>query len=151
LLDQVGVSLVALANPAEMASLQTALSRYLNEVSGCYWGVVSDTVANPSDLPDAFQASVRNLELCIKLGRQSVMLDERDLSLYSALFAHASQDHLDGLLRSSLLALYQPGDARSTELAKTLLAYLDHGYNARLAAGMLQIHINTFRQRLESI
>ncbi|AEC19840.1 hypothetical protein PT7_1300 [Pusillimonas sp. T7-7] len=151
LLDQVGVSLVALANPAAMASFQTALSRYLNEVSGCYWGVVSDTVASPSDLPDAFQASVRNLELCIKLGRQSVMLGERDLSLYSALFAHASKDHLDGLLRSSLHALYQPGDARSMELARTLLAYLDHGYNARLASGMMHIHINTFRQRLESI
>ncbi|NYT85863.1 helix-turn-helix domain-containing protein [Pollutimonas harenae] len=151
LLDHVGEALVALAHPAALPGLQTMLSRYLSEMNGRYWAVVSDPVLDPAGLPEAFQASVRNLDLCIKLGRDGAVLQERDLSLYASLFAAASQQDLDSLLRSSLRTLYRPGDARSMVLARTLLAYLDHGHNARLAADMLQIHINTFRQRLEAI
>ena len=151
LLDQVGVSLIALGNLGAMDRLQEAVSRLLHELKGRYWGIVSEDVANPIDLPDKFEASVRNLKLSMMLGRNNTILHSRELSLYSSLFAPESQAHLEGVIRSTLQGLYQPDDGRSVELAKTLLTYLEHGHNAKLAAELLNIHINTFRQRLDAI
>ncbi len=151
LIDEVGASLVLLANTDTAAALQSALSRFFSEVNGHYWGVVSESAASPSELPRAFQASLRGLDLLEALGRGSGILHERDLALYTSLFAHAPGGHLDGFLHASLGALFHAGDGRKIELGRTLLAYLDNGYNARIASAELRIHVNTFRQRLESI
>lgn len=40
---------------------------------------------------------------------------------------------------------------RGTALALTLLTYMDHGHNARAAARVLGVHVNTLHNRLESI
>src|SRR5690606_4372709 len=140
-----------LANQDPAAGLHSALLRFFSEVNGHFWGVVSEPVADPSGLPEAFQTGTRGLDLMAALGRDKTILHARDLALYSPLLAGAPGQHLDGFLRTSLEGLFDPRDARRIELARTLLAYLDNSYNARLAASAMAIHINTFRQRLESI
>ncbi|MDS1141788.1 GAF domain-containing protein [Pusillimonas sp. SM2304] len=151
LIDEVGESLLVLSSQDPAAGLQSTLLRFFSEFNGHFWGVVSEPVGDPASLPEAFQAGTRCLDLMAALGRDRAMLHVRDLLLYSPLLAGAPGPHLDGFLRTSLEGLFDPRDARRVELARTLLAYLDNSYNARLAASAMAIHINTFRQRLESI
>lgn len=47
--------------------------------------------------------------------------------------------------------LRRADQARGTTLVKTLLTYMDHGHNARAAARILGVHVNTLHNRLETI
>ncbi len=47
--------------------------------------------------------------------------------------------------------LRRADQARGTALVATLLTYMDHGHNARAAARVLSVHVNTLHNRLETI
>ena len=47
--------------------------------------------------------------------------------------------------------LFKADQTRGTSLALTLLTYMDHGHNARAAARVLGVHVNTLHNRLETI
>ena len=57
------------------------------------------------------------------------------------------QAYAEGLLGT----LIRADRSRGTTLARTLLTYMDHGHNARAAARVLGVHVNTLHNRLETI
>lgn len=114
-------------------------------------GVISKPVQQVTALPACYQSMLRCLSTLNALGRTGSIFLERELALYAFLFEDRSTEDIEAFLSSTLGKLYQEGKQRKAELARTLLSYLDHGHNARAAASEQNIHINTFRQRLESI
>ncbi len=151
LFDEVGDTLVFVINQASIGTLQEVLLRYFTERRLAYTGIISEPVSDPSRLPLSFQSASNCLRFLNMLERRGAIFHEREMSMYSFLFGKMDPAEIDVYLQSVLSPLYQAGDARKIELGRTLLAYLDHGYNARNAAKAMGIHINTFRQRLDTL
>jgi putative methionine-R-sulfoxide reductase with GAF domain len=151
LFGEVGESVLALVNEGSLNGLLGAVRQCFSGYRGEFTGVVSRRVALPAELVQAFETAGRCLRFLHALGRKNAIFNERELALYSSLLENPSTQNIDEFLASVLGGLYRDGGPRKIELAKTLLAYLDHGHNARAAAEALDVHINTFRQRLESI
>jgi hypothetical protein len=152
LFDEIDGALVFVASSANKADLRQTVLRFFSEnKSEVVTGVVSKPVAHASDIPAIYQTLSRCLAVLPALGRTGSIFNESELSLYSMLFAGKSREEIDAFLASVLGKLYPGTDARKVELCKTLLTFLDAGHNARSAALEINIHINTFRQRLDSI
>jgi len=149
---ELGDSLVFLCNQKSAPQLLRVLpSLVAGPLRQGMTGVVSDPVPASSDLPRAYERLGHCLAFLRVLERTGKLFQERELSLYSALFRSHDAHAIQAYLASSLGPLYPDRDARRAELARTLLTYLDCGHNARMAAGLLDVHVNTIRQRLDAI
>ena len=151
LFDEVGDALAFVVNQISLAALQESLTRYFVERRLDFTGVVSEPTADPSRIPVSYQSASNCLRFLGVLERRGEIFRERELGMYSFLFGRLDPLEIDAYLQSVLGPLYQACDPRKVELGRSLLAYLDHGYNARTAARALDIHINTFRQRLDGL
>lgn len=151
LFDEVGGVLTFVVNEAAAQTLQELLLRYFADRRLSFTGIVSNPVTDSARLPDSFQSASHCLRFLDVLERRDAIFHERDMSMYSFLFEKLDTREIDEYLHSILGPLYEPGVDRKAELGRTLLAYLDHGYSAGMAAKALDIHINTFRQRLDAL
>ncbi|NYT36909.1 GAF domain-containing protein [Allopusillimonas soli] len=149
LCDEDGVNVCVLVNLADAPRVRHALEAGMAEAQYACAGVISLPVHDARALPDARRRCEACLDLLDALGRGQIVADEQSLALYTPLLAGANAPAAEDLLAATLGPLYRPGHARSQQLARTLLAYLDHGYNASAAAKSLGLHLNTLRQRLE--
>ncbi len=144
--------LVFFCHAQSASALRQALELFfLKQLRVPLTGVISVPVGSPAELPRVYDTVRRCLKFLKLLNRSGCLFLQQELSLYSVLFDKQSNDDIRVFLASTLGDLYCDGEARKIELAQTLLAYLDHDHNARVAAGSLGIHINTFRQRLAAI
>lgn len=58
---------------------------------------------------------------------------------------------LQAFVNDAIGPLRRADAARGTALCTTLLTYIEHGHNARAAAKVMGVHVNTLHNRLESI
>ena len=73
------------------------------------------------------------------------------MSMYALLFADKRGDAIGAFVDATIGRLLEYDDANGSQLAHTLLAYLDSGRSLQKAADQLGIHVNTMRQRLDRI
>ncbi len=145
-------SVVMLINHADVPQLQADLSTLLfaelnlsgvASLSGPHLGLPS--------LAQAYGHVKRSIRLLHGLKRNKCVVQESALRMYAVLFQHQSAEELDAFFEAMVGSLVAHDAKRNTQLAHTLLAYLDHMQNARATAKYLQIHVNTLHNRLESI
>lgn len=152
LIDEIDGVLVMIGTAGNSRQTKEAITRFFAEhTREKIQGVISEPVARLSSFPACNDGLRKCLALLPMLGSAGAIFDESELSLYSILFKDKSRSDVNAFLSSALGRLFTEGDARKVELAKTLLCYLDQGHNAKAAAIILGIHINTFRQRLDLI
>jgi GAF domain-containing protein len=113
--------------------------------------VVSQWVKRASDLPRMYQSLKRCVGLTRNLDRKGSVSLESELSPYALLFERQGREDVEVFLKSAVGKLLDYDRKRNSSLAETLLCYLDNGHNARRTAAKLGIHVNTLRQRFETI
>ena len=113
--------------------------------------VRSKGFTNPGEFPGAYRAADRSLKLMQALGWAGTIGTEANLSIYATLFSDETSEDLDAFVQSTIGPLLSHDRNKSTNLAETMLLYLDNGYNVRETAKALRIHDNTLRQRLETV
>lgn len=121
------------------------------DIGATYRGVVSRPASVPGELPALYAAIKRALAVLGRLGVRGQLISQNELALYSTLFETHDLDSLGQFLEASIGPVLSYDRKRGTELAATLLCYLDCNQNAKLAAQRLDLHVNTVRQRLTSI
>jgi len=104
-----------------------------------------------TEFPEAYVAARRCLDLMRVLGWQGMIGVEENLAVYAMMFSERSREDLDAYIQGTIGPLLAHDQKRNTNLAETLLCFLDNGHNARIAASVLRIHENTLRQRIETI
>ena len=114
-------------------------------------GVVSQRVKRATDLPRAYQSLKRCVGLLRALDRKGSVALEEELSPYALLFEKQGSEEVEGFLRATVGKLLDYDRKRNCTLAETILSYLDNGHNARRTAAALGVHVNTLRQRFETI
>jgi DNA-binding PucR family transcriptional regulator len=121
------------------------------ELGAAYRGVLSRPAQSVAELPALYASLRRALAILGRLGMCGRILHQNELALYSVLFETQDSASLNTFLESTIGAIVIQDRKRGSELAATLLAYLDNHQNAKSTASRLGIHVNTVRQRLASV
>lgn len=152
LCEEIERHLVFLSGMRSVEEMRSTVQHFLSrEIRETITGVVSAPVTDPATLPSVYKATTKCLASLKILGRGGSIFHQQELSLYAVLFDSQNTQNIEAFLSYAMGKLYTGDKNREGELARTLLAYLDHGHNASAAAKELGIHVNTFRQRLGAI
>ena len=147
--DEIDGLLVVLGGMASPEPLCEALRS--NAKSLPITAVVSPPVKRVADLPRVYQSLKRCLGLMRSLDRAGSVSLESELSPYALLFEKQGYEDVEGFLKATIGKLLDYDRKRNCSLAETILCYLDSSHNARRTAAKLGIHVNTLRQRFETI
>lgn len=152
LLTEIDDRIVALVNRDDATALRAELETIVfAELGVDGLASVSAPLDGAADLPDAYDAARRAIELSRKLGRINRVAYEPELSLYAILFREHGAAALSRMIEATLGPLLDYDRSRGAALADTMLAFLDNGRNARAAARRLGVHVNTIHNRVETI
>lgn len=144
--------IVMVTNQAGGHTLEDELHTFLfEELSIPGVATLSGPHATLPGLAQAYHHLKRAIGLLHALRRKNCVVHESSLRMYAVLFQHQSADELEATIDSVIGRLTEYDAKRNTQLADTLHAYLDNTQNARVTAGVLQIHANTLHNRLETI
>lgn len=113
--------------------------------------VISGPICSPSGVPASYQALGRCLNLMLGIGQQGRVVFEKSLSIYALLFNDQDGDAIDLFVRSTIGVLIDYDARRGSQLSATLLTFFDNGRSLQKTADQLGIHVNTVRQRLDTI
>lgn len=152
LMEECDGLIVAIMADASFAQVRQMVDTHLlNDPKLKMIGVSSGVLNRVDELPRGFGALKRGLDILRILGRQGEIVAESSLAMYGLLFEQRQAGEVAAFIEHTAGPLLAHDAKRKSELAPTLLAYLESAYNAKLTADSLGIHINTLRQRLESI
>jgi sugar diacid utilization regulator len=152
LLEEFEGFIVAICDAASFEPLEAALRDTLVADERLQTlGVVSAALPTVDGLPACHRSLKRGIDILRALGRSKEMVAEATLSMYALLFEQAQVADVSGFIDATVGRLAAYDRRRNTDLAGTLLAYLEHAQNPTPTADQLQIHVNTLRQRLDTI
>lgn len=143
--------IVILLPEAEAAGAADKLQHALDADEAFANIAYSPAIAKASGLPDAYALCVKSLKLAALLGERASSHSTARLGVYALLFDGQRSEELQQFVKNTIGPLIARTRATGTDLANTLLVYLDNSCNVRRTADQLGIHDNTLRQRLESI
>lgn len=152
LVGQYDGDLLVLVNAEDQEQAGTAIQRALSgRCSGAVTVAYGAAVCSPTEVPEASAVARRCVRVLLTLGRSGVVQSEESLGPYALLFSDHGRARLDAYVRRAIGALLDHDEQRETDLAGTLLEYLDLGCDAKAASARLYIHPNTMRQRLRTV
>ncbi|OWT80310.1 MULTISPECIES: helix-turn-helix domain-containing protein [unclassified Achromobacter] len=151
-LDELDGVLTVVCGAAQAQALRSAVEDQARRAAGgAYCGVLSRPAHSPAELPGLYTALRRALAVVSRLGMRGRIVAQNEMAVYSILFETQDGASLAQFLDAAIGPLVEHDRKRGTELATTLLAYLDNRQNASVTATHLGIHVNTMRQRLASV
>ena len=135
---------------------RSAISEFLRHLSagGKEWkagGIVSDPFPDLSETSTEYGRLSRALQVVRKIRPLSRFIARSDLDFIAKLFETGDAARLSRYMEDALRPIDTKAPRQAAELKKTLLCYLESQYSIRRTADALGIHINTVRQRLDSI
>ncbi|MEP9348595.1 GAF domain-containing protein [Xanthobacter sp. KR7-225] len=143
---------VIVTNAGNPAALAGRVAEVLDEAFQTRFSIViTAPIAALDRVPAEYQALRRACGLMGTLGQKGRIVFEKTLSIYALLFDKKSDDATEQFVMSAVGPIIEHDRRRRSQLAATLLAYMDNGHSLQKAAAALGIHVNTMRQRLESI
>lgn len=86
-----------------------------------------------------------------RLGRLTRLLPEREVSLFAQLFDTAEPAQIDAFVQGRVAAINHRDPRQRAQLKATLLSYFDNQFSLARTAADMDVHVNTVRQRLESL
>jgi DNA-binding PucR family transcriptional regulator len=151
LVGQYAGDLLVLAQGDDPERLAGVLRAAVDNGTNVGTAAYATDVGSLEAIPAAYETARRCLGLHLALGRAGTVTSDGELGPYAQLFSGHDREALQAYVDRFVGPLVAHDLARSSALADTLLTYLDHGRDARTAAGALHLHANTLRQRLRTV
>jgi sugar diacid utilization regulator len=152
LLDEVDGAVVIVCATTRAQDVLKAFSAMAErDFSGPYRGILSKPIQWHGALPGVYGALRRGLSVLRRIGAKGRIIEQNQMALYSVLFESHDQESLKTFIDASIGPLVAYDQKRGTQIADTLLNYLDSNQNAKSTASNLGIHVNTVRQRLANV
>ncbi len=114
-------------------------------------GLLSDPFADLGEAAARHARLGQALRVLQRMGRLRRFLSQRDVSLFARLFEGGDPDRIAAYVRETLAPIEARDPRHKTQLKRSLLTYFDCQHNIARTAEVLGIHINTVRQRLETL
>ncbi|MBW4963387.1 helix-turn-helix domain-containing protein [Sulfitobacter sp. CW3] len=149
LVDQLGGEFLAIAKAETLGAFLSALNRQREE-----WhvgGVQSAPLSNLAGVPSLY-ASLRECTAILHAMRPlHRFLDHDEVSLFARIFEGRNAEDLSRHVVALLQPIQDHGPKQGNQLKQTMRSYFENQFNARRTADSLGIHINTVRQRLQTL
>jgi sugar diacid utilization regulator len=143
---------VVISNALDQQTLREKLEKIIFREARCKaLAVWSYPLSDQTLLPEQFRRSSRLISLLNKLGRENAVVLEPEFNIYTSFFEDLSPERIEHMIDAAVGPLVRHDEVRQTLLCRTLLAFLDHGQNAKVTAERLNVHVNTVHNRLEAI
>ena len=130
------------------ALLQTLLRRREGWQIG---GVVSDPFSDLSQAAVHYAQIERALHMLLKMNRLNRFVEHAQVNLFAKLFEAGDATRIARYVGQILSPIEERDPRQKTQLKKTLLCYIDCEHNIVRTAESLGVHVNTVRQRLDTL
>jgi hypothetical protein len=151
-LDEIDGALAIIVSTTKVQQVLTEFTAFAKrEFVDSFSGILSRPIRSPAEIPASYNVMRRGLAVLRRLGLKNQVIDQNEMALYSVLFETHDQDSLKTFIEATIGPLIAYDEKRNTQLAETLLCYMDGNQNAKTTATRMDIHVNTVRQRLSSI
>ncbi len=114
-------------------------------------GIISDAFFDLSESPKRLDRLSRALQILRNMKQLDGFILQSEINIFAKLFEAGDASRIVGYLREHLGALDATAPKQRFQLKETLLCYFDSQYSLSRTAKTLGLHVNTVRQRLESL
>ena len=129
------------------------LARLVERLSGQpgVGGLLSDPFTDLTQTAGRYSRLDQALRVLQRMGRLERFLAQRDVSLFARLFEGGDPARIAAYVRQTLAPIEARDPQQKTQLKRSLLTFFDTQHNIARTADQLGIHINTVRQRLDTL
>jgi DNA-binding PucR family transcriptional regulator len=149
LVDVVDDSYLAIGPEKSVRALVQNLLR--RKKAGEIGGVLSESFADLTQTSARYRRIVQALRVLIKMNRLNRFVEEAQVNLFAKLFETGDAQRIARYLDHILAPIEQRDPHNRTKLKQTLLCFFDNQHNIARTAERLNVHINTVRQRLDTL
>ncbi|MBX3578635.1 MAG: helix-turn-helix domain-containing protein [Rhizobiaceae bacterium] len=149
LVDLLDDSYLAVGPEAELRAFLQKL-----EKSRAGWeagGLRSEAFADLASAPQHFARIKQSLQILRKMTPLDRFVDQSEVNLFAKLFEAGDAARIQRYMDDLLAAFDAPSVRQPAQLRQTLLCYFDSQYNLSRVADVLGLHVNTVRQRLDTL
>tara|TARA_R110002020_G_scaffold6352_6_gene26779 strand:- start:11108 stop:13069 length:1962 start_codon:yes stop_codon:yes gene_type:complete len=114
-------------------------------------GILSDPFADLTAASLRYAQLSKALKVMMKMKPLDHFIAQSEINFFARIFETGDPASLARYMDQILRPIDARGPRQATELKKTLLCYLEVQYNIRRTADGLGVHINTVRQRLDTL
>ena len=130
------------------ALLQTLLRRRKDWEIG---GIVSDPFSDLTQAAVQYAQIEQALLVLRKMNRLNRFVEHSQVNLFAKLFEVGDASRIARYVEQILAPIEERDPRQKTQLKKTLLCYIDSEHNIVRTAEILGVHVNTVRQRLDTL
>lgn len=149
LVDETGNDFLAIAGIDALRAFRDALTR--RQEAWKVGGVLSPPLADLTVLAQETARLRDSLAVLRVMQPLHRFHDHAEVSLFARIFEGRNAADLSTHVTALLQPIEARGPRQALQLKQTLRSYFEHQFNARRAADELGIHINTLRQRLQTL
>ena len=114
-------------------------------------GIISEPFTNIATAPALYSQLSKAVQVMIKMDGLKKFVPQSEINLFARLFETSNVAALASYMREILQPIETRAPRQADELKRTLLSYMEAQYNIKRTAENLGLHINTVRQRLETL
>jgi hypothetical protein len=130
------------------ALLQTLLRRRKGWEIG---GIVSEPFSDLTQAAVRYAQIEQALRVLRKMNRLNRFVEHSQVNLFAKLFELGDTARIEKYIEQILSPIEERDPRQKTQLKKTLLCYIDSQHNIVRTAELLGVHVNTVRQRLDTL
>lgn len=149
LVDQMGGDFLVIGSSGAMDQFLTTISK--RREGWQLGGIRSGDITDLAQVAFHYAGLRRSLEVLRAIKPLQRVLRYQEVSLFARIFESRNASDLARHSTALLRAIEDCGPVQGGLLKATLLGYFDNQYNASRAADQLGIHVNTMRQRLQTL
>lgn len=116
-----------------------------------FGGLLSDPYTSLGATAGHYIRIAKAQRVMLRLSPLNRFLPEKEVSLFARLFETADLSRIEEFIAKRLASIEQRDPRQRAHLKATLLVYFDNQHSIARTAAELGIHVNTARQRLESL
>ncbi|MWB78314.1 GAF domain-containing protein [Pseudooceanicola sp. 216_PA32_1] len=149
LVDELGGDTLVIGGPEALNAFLSALAR--RREGWQVGGIRSTAVADLARLADQYTRLREALAVLSAIRPITRVLRQEEVSLFARIFEARNAADLARHATGILAKIEGHGPTQGPLLKETLLRYFENQFNASRAADQLGIHVNTIRQRLQTL
>lgn len=114
-------------------------------------GILSDSFVDLASSSAQFVRMNKALQILRRMARIDRFVEQREVNLFAKLFEAGDAARVARYMNELLTPIEEHSPRQRAQLKRTLLCYFDRQHNIRRVADELGLHVNTVRQRLDTL
>lgn len=114
-------------------------------------GILSEPLAELTTASRHFARMNQALRVLREMKRLDHFVEQSDVNLFAKIFEAGDAARLARYMAELLTPIHENAQKQRSQLKQTLLCFFDSQYNIKRVAERLGVHVNTVRQRLETL